>query len=192
MPFSEDPAFGSFSDTPKIEFINTPGAPNRRVRLLEAFSYTDPEGVVWDAPKDSLVDGASIPRALWTAVGSPFDGDYFYASIVHDTACDRRDRPWRDVHYMFYRACRAGGTSPGKAKIMYLAVRNFGPRWPQPGAKLAHESFGLRTQALMVPVGDAIEPVSQQEYIQRAQHYLATHGDDAPLEAIDVYASGGQ
>jgi hypothetical protein len=198
MPFSEDPSAGVFSGTPKIEFIDTPGVPNRNVRVIDDFTFAEAAtGTVWPAPAGSIIDGASIPRVLWTLVGSPFTGDYVYASIVHDVACDTRSRPWRDTHYMFYQACLAGGTRRARAKLMYLAVRNFGPRWPAPAASPA---LALPEQLAFSVVALAREPAAplfspyvrydaQLRYLHRAQTYLATHGDAASLEAIDVYAS---
>ncbi|RYY21059.1 MAG: DUF1353 domain-containing protein [Cytophagaceae bacterium] len=207
MPITEDPTAGVFSDTPKIEFIDTPNAPNRSVRVMDDFSFTEAaNGTVWDAPVGSLVDGASIPRVLWSLVGSPFTGDYVYASIVHDVACDTRARPWRDTHYMFYLACLAGGTRRGRAKLMYLAVRNFGPRWPQPAPteqpqpgpieplkpalteQLAFSSL-VQEDAVDLHPGPAVGPEQQARYLQRARHYLDQHGDAASLEAIDIYAA---
>jgi len=191
MPLTEDPTAGEFSATPKLEFIDTPGVPNRLVRVIEDFTFTQAlDGTVWEAPGGSLVNGASIPRVLWTLVGSPFTGDYVYASIVHDVACDTRTRPWRDTHYMFYLACLAGGTRRGRAKLMYLAVRNFGPRWsqPVPAEQLAFSALAaVREQR--PPFSPYVSPKEQRRYLQRAQEYVNTHGDEATIEAIDVYAS---
>ena len=161
------------------------------MQLLEDFTFTEADnGTVWDAPGGSIVDGASIPQVLWSFVGSPFTGDYVYASIVHDVACDVRTRPWRDVHYMFYQACLAGGTARLRAKLMYLAVRNFGPRWPTPG-QMEHFAFGTRVSEAQAAqsFGPTVSRASQERYLQRAQDYLATHGEGASIEAIDVYAS---
>ncbi len=199
MPFTEDPAVGVFSGTPKLDFIDTPGAPNRLVRVIDDFTFTEAaNGTVWAAPRGSLVDGASIPRVLWTLVGSPFTGDYVYASIVHDVACDIRTRPWRDTHYMFYLACLAGGTKRGRAKLMYLAVRNFGPRWPAPDAvpapveqpvgQLAFSMVALAGEKPVAPFSPFVPYQNQLRYLRRAQAYLATHGEGASLEAIDIYA----
>ena len=66
-------------------------------------------------------------------MGSPYTGEYRNASVVHDVACEKRDRPWEDVHLMFYEACRAGGVAEQKAKLMYAAVYHFGPRWSRGG-----------------------------------------------------------
>jgi hypothetical protein len=103
------------------------------MKLLEDFSYVDSKRVEWIAPKDSVIDGASIPRWLWTVVGSPFTGPYRKASVVHDVACDAKSRPWLDVHRMFYEACLCGGATEIQAKVMYAAVYNFGPRWAPGG-----------------------------------------------------------
>jgi hypothetical protein len=186
MPFTDDPTAGVFSGTPKLEFIDTPDAPNRNVRVIDDFNFTRADdGSVWDAPSGSLVDGASIPRVLWSLVGSPFTGDYVYASIVHDVACHERSRPWRDTHYMFYLACLAGGTRRGRAKLMYLAVRNFGPRWPEPAPAPQLAARALARGADQ----PAASPESQVHYLRRAQAYVEAHGDEASIEAIDVYAS---
>jgi hypothetical protein len=198
MPFTEDPTAGEFSGTPKIEFIDTPGAPNRNVRVIDDFTFTEAANrTVWDAPVGSIIDGASIPRVLWTLVGSPFTGDYVYASIVHDVACDTRSRPWRDTHYMFYLACLAGGTKRGRAKLMYLAVRNFGPRWPAPDAQpepavplVGELAFSVvaMAQEPAAPFSPFVPYEAQLRYLRRAQAYLASHGEAASLEAIDIYA----
>jgi hypothetical protein len=103
--------------------------PDREMRLLRKFGYRDPTSNLWLAPAGSIIDGASIPRLLWTLVGSPFTGDYRKASVVHDVACTERNRPWEAVHRMFYFACRCGGVGEVRAKIMFAAVFHFGPRW---------------------------------------------------------------
>lgn len=124
--------FGRFVGSVKTEWVEA----DRRMRLLDDFSYVDAKGAEWKAPKGSLIDGASIPRVLWTAVGSPFTGEYRTASVVHDVACDERTRPWQDVHRMFYEAGRCGGVGDQKAKIMFAAVYHFGPRWSPNGTPM--------------------------------------------------------
>lgn len=101
----------------------------RTMTLLEDFHYVDAQRRQWTAPRGSTIDGASIPRAFWSVIGGPFEGTYRNASVVHDVYCDSKDRPWRDVHRMFYEACRCGGASVAKSKVMYYAVYHFGPRW---------------------------------------------------------------
>jgi uncharacterized protein DUF1353 len=106
---------------------------DRKMKLLRDFSYRDSKGVQWMAPEGSIIDGASIPRWLWTVVGSPFTGPYRKASVVHDVACDTKSKPWLDVHRMFYEACLCGGATETQAKVMYAAVYKYGPRWAPGG-----------------------------------------------------------
>jgi len=101
----------------------------RSMKLKHEFSYIDPDGKLWKVPKNTVVDGASIPQAFWTIVGGPYEGKYRNASVVHDYHCDKKVERWQDVHLMFYHASLTGGTSITKAKIMYAAVYAGGPRW---------------------------------------------------------------
>ena len=100
----------------------------RSMRLLENFGYTDPQGKLWIAPADSIIDGASIPQVFWSFMGGPFEGKYRNASVIHDVACDRKIESWKAVHRMFYYACLCGGVAPLKAKVMYWAVYHY-KRW---------------------------------------------------------------
>ena len=97
--------------------------------LLNELRYTDPKGEVWIAPAGSVVDGASIPRSLWTFMGGPFEGRYRNASVLHDVAYGQQDRPWQDCDRMFYNAMRCSGVSPVEAKTMYYALYRFGKHW---------------------------------------------------------------
>ena len=103
------------------------------MKLLQDFSFRDSKGKTWKAPAGSIVNGASIPRILWSTVGSPFTGRYRRASVVHDVACQQRTRPWKATHTMFYEAMLADKTLKSKAKQMYRAVMLFGPRWDKNG-----------------------------------------------------------
>jgi hypothetical protein len=101
------------------------------MKLLQTLQYIDPACNVWEAPKESVVDGASIPQFAWSIIGGPFEGKYRNASVIHDVACDQKTKPWEAVHEVFYNAMIASGVSIVTAKIMYAAVYHFGPRWPQ-------------------------------------------------------------
>ena len=116
---------GSFEGEFVAKFLDD----GRLVLLLEPITFTDKNGSKWPVPKGITVDGASIPRALWAIVGGPFAGKYRRASVVHDHYCVTRDRDWRDVHRMFFEGCLADKVDLGQAKLMYAAVRRFGPRW---------------------------------------------------------------
>lgn len=110
----------------KAEFLDD----GRRVKLIEDFSYKDDRGKIWLAPAGTTVDGASIPQSLWSLIGGPFEGKYRNASVIHDYYCDRKTEAWYGVHQVFYEAMLASGVSESRAKVMYLAVFHFGPRWP--------------------------------------------------------------
>lgn len=114
---------GSFSGTPKTEWLNQPGSCNRDMKLLEDFWYDDPKGRHWLAPAWSVINGASIPEALWSTVGSPYTDNYRRASIVHDVACNDSAVKREDADEMFYFACLAGGCSLLQAKMLYAGVR---------------------------------------------------------------------
>jgi hypothetical protein len=103
----------------------------RLMQLMQNFRYTDPNGLMWAAPKESIVDGASIPQVAWSFIGGPFEGKYREASVIHDVACQAKIRPWELVHRSFYTAMLASGVEEWRAKTMYAAVYGGGPRWPR-------------------------------------------------------------
>lgn len=111
------------------ELILEPLPGTGAMKLLKLYSYIDPAGGRWDAPAGTVSDGASIPRFVWSIVGDPWGADYRNAAIIHDVACKKKERPWEAVHLTFYYAMLAAGVSETRARIMYSAVNNFGPRW---------------------------------------------------------------
>lgn len=118
----------TFSGNPKTEWL-----PNGRdMMLLEDFSFADTERI-WTAKKGAIINGASIPKFLWSEVGSPFVGLYRNASILHDYYCGLKHEPPDLVNRMFYQAMIASNVNPAKASLMYEAVSMFGPRWDEDG-----------------------------------------------------------
>lgn len=104
-------------------------ADGRSMTLLNELRYTDPKGVVWIAPAGSVIDGASIPRALWSFMGGPFEGQYRNASVLHDVAYDQKNKPPAVVDRMFYDAMRCSGVGAIEAKTMYYSLLRFGRHW---------------------------------------------------------------
>lgn len=104
-------------------------ADGRSMTLLNELRYTDPKGVVWIAPAGSRIDGASIPRALWSFMGGPFEGKYRNGSVLHDVGYDQKNRPAAEVDRMFYNAMRCSGVSALEAKTMYYSLLRFGRHW---------------------------------------------------------------
>lgn len=102
---------------------------NHTYKLLSDFTFIDPNGRVWTAPKGAIVNGASIPGDFWGIIGSPWAGRYPEASVIHDHFCQTKSRHWKDVHRVFYEAMIANKVKAIKAKLMYYAVYRYGPRW---------------------------------------------------------------
>jgi hypothetical protein len=115
--------YGKFSGNPITEWLIDEKSGDRDMRLVEKFSYTDPDGRVWDAPKGSIINGASIPRPLWSTVGNPYTDDYRRASVVHDVACGTPGVDRKEADEMFHYACLAGGCGLLQARILYIGVR---------------------------------------------------------------------
>ena len=117
-----------------VEWLSHEGG-DRKMKLMEDFAFEDREGLLWEVPAGVEIDGASIPQIFWTSFGPPFVGDYRRASVIHDHYCVMKTRLSKAVHRMFEEACQTGGISRITARLMYLAVRTFGPQWrsyPQP------------------------------------------------------------
>jgi hypothetical protein len=101
----------------------------RNMILEEDFFFIDAQGKKWSAPKGSCLNGATIPKALWSTVGAPYSGCYRRASVVHDVAVGELCNP--DVTYserkkadrMFYHACRHDGCNRRFATILYMGVK---------------------------------------------------------------------
>jgi hypothetical protein len=117
--------WGYYSGLPETRW-DTDG---RSMTLLNELRYTDPQGLVWIAPAGSKVDGASIPRSLWTIMGGPFEGRYRNASVLHDVAYEQHNRPWQECDRMFYNAMRCSGVGAVEAGTMYYSLYKFGRHW---------------------------------------------------------------
>ena len=165
--------WGYYSGAPETRW-NSDG---RTMTLLSELRYTDPDGIVWVAPAGSIVDGASIPRSLWSIMGGPFEGRYRNASVLHDVAYGQHKRPWQDCDRMFYNAMRCSGVSAVEAKTMFYALCRFGHHWKFPIKRAKPVKF----EGTMVARGEEIPraiPVNEnelgdaREWIRRAEPSL--------------------
>lgn len=109
----------------KVKWI--PGG--RLMELLDTFAFIDKNGKRWHVPSGTRVDGASIPKILWSIIGSPYSGKYRDASVVHDFYCSVQTESCNETHNMFFEAMIVSGVSRHRALIMYAAVRYAGPCW---------------------------------------------------------------
>lgn len=132
----------------------------RTMTLLNELRYTDPKGVVWIAPAGSKVDGASIPRSLWTFMGGPFEGKYRNASVLHDVAYGNKSRPWQDADRMFYNAMRCSGVGAVEAKTMYYSLYRFGRHWKFSikRAKAVKPNLKEPSESVEAPRATAVSP----------------------------------
>lgn len=169
---SLNPAFGSYEGTPaQVEFDDEDG---RSGKLLRKIVYHRQDGIDWPVPPGAWLDGASIPRPLWSVVGGPYEGLYRTASIVHDHYCITRSHTWRDTHRMFHDAMRCSGVGSVKASVMFYAVYRCGPRWPDPGL-----------EALGTASAPALMDEASAEQLYRDCEAIAEHGLNlAEIEAL--------
>ena len=98
-------------------------------RLGNDFGFVDSKGIGWQASKGLITDGASIPPWAKKIVGQSFDKDFIKAAVIHDHYCNRKVRPWRQTHKVFYDGLVSAGVPRGKAGIMYFAILIGGPKW---------------------------------------------------------------
>jgi len=93
----------------------------------------------WDVDKGLSTDCASIPSFAWKFIDPPCTDDFVAPAIIHDRYANNgvRDEriPYRAVHDMFYFALMANGVDKLRARIMWVAVRMFDPRWEPIGEK---------------------------------------------------------
>lgn len=175
-------SFGDFSVGPDGRFL---GGEPQVFQLLADFGFRDPDGLVWPVPAGTKVDGASIPRPFWAAIGGPFDGNYLNASIVHDHFCRTRTRTATATHRCFYQGMRAQGVPEAKAKSMFWAVSAFGPDWV-----LAGEERAAAGPMPRVDLGDAFRrQTADWRFEAIAAELEATDGERFPTGEGSVEAT---
>lgn len=157
MSASTSLEFGQFHGPLVFEALDD----GRLMQLVQPYSFTEPSGKVWTVPIGAKVDGASIPRVLWTFIGGPFEGKYRDASVIHDFYCDIRTEPWQAVHRVFYYGMRAAGVSQVKALYMYTGVYFRGPRWSESATDNVHLNQGLAQAPAAMTTARTASPLLQ-------------------------------
>ncbi len=77
-------------------------------------------------PEGFCSDGASIPRLLWSVVGSPFDPKFSAAAIMHDWLYRKTTIARKTADNVFLRLLLANGVHRFRARLMWCGVRLFG------------------------------------------------------------------
>ena len=71
-------------------------------------------------------DGASIPKWLWSIYGSPLNGNYVVASLIHDGLYASQKVSKRVSDKIFLDTMKQSNVGCIKRTSMYLAVTMFG------------------------------------------------------------------
>ncbi|MEL6375429.1 MAG: DUF1353 domain-containing protein, partial [Pseudomonadota bacterium] len=142
---------GQFIGQVFVEWVD--GGEDRDMRLILPFGYKDRAGRIWMVPKGAIINGASIPRSLWSLVGSPYVGRYRRAAVIHDFFwADRDDEDQVNVDRLFREMVRVAGISTVRAQAMYVTVRCCGRTF-----RIFPAVFSARTPT-SAPTGDPVTP----------------------------------
>lgn len=173
-PASAQQFFGDFA----FQWLQSPDGKHRDMKVLSAVSFRSASGKEWTVPAGTVINGASIPRALWTFTGSPYVGTYRRASVIHDHYCDIRTELQRDVHLMFKEGMRADGASWLEANSKYLAVKVAGLCPEKVGVQFSEFERMLesRPESLNQAIGDALiaEPTAGEPPSERFERNRQT------------------
>ena len=88
------------------------------IKTAEEFLITVPVGFP--------TDGASIPRLVWTLVGSRFSGLHVEPAVIHDFLYAIHLYSRKKADLIFLEALKSCGVSLWKRQIIYRAVRIAG------------------------------------------------------------------
>lgn len=172
---------GKFSGPVVVEWIEHDG-PDRKMVVMESITFRESSGREWQVPEGAIIDGASIPKFLWTFIGPPFVGNYRRASVFHDYYCQTKMEPWQDVHRMFYLASLTDGVSKPTASMMYAAVRGANPEW----VEWMWQSVDTQTM-------ESEWKISVQEYLEIVNFIESkTPSLDEIDEILDIYKSASR
>jgi len=114
---------GSFSGYPLTRWSG-----NRLMIIEEEIFFIDQNKKKWLVPIHSEINGATIPKPLWSIIGSPYVGNYRRASVVHDYFVGEGNNPnfsykeRRAADAMFFNACRTDGCSWKLSVLLYIGV----------------------------------------------------------------------
>jgi Protein of unknown function (DUF1353) len=92
-------------------------------------TFTDSRGTKWTVPKGFVVTGSSVPRFYWSIIGSPLTSNYTIPMALLDYYSTQRKHTPDEVYTMFYESLIKADVSESTSKLLYLAVKGFGPRW---------------------------------------------------------------
>jgi len=107
-----------------VEIIELPNG-QTGLRLLKDILYLDTSIGDVLVPRGFVSDGCSIPRAMWRALGHPFDYDYLYEAILHDYFYRYQDVDRATADKVLYIMLK-GKVSGARRRAIYWGLRAGG------------------------------------------------------------------
>ena len=114
------------STCPNSGLVTTWLNDHRQMVVVYDYGWTDATGNVWWCKRGDVIDGASIPRFLWSMLGGPYSGLHRVATALHDSAYIAKVGTRKQADQMMLEKMLADGVGVVKARLMYRAVRWFG------------------------------------------------------------------
>lgn len=109
------------SISPVVKWVS-----NTEIELVQPYSITTADWIV-DFKQGFQSDGASEPRATWTALGlTPFSGASIDASLTHDGLTRAELLARTECNLIFRELLLKNGVVSNKAEAMYQAVERAG------------------------------------------------------------------
>ena len=99
---------------------------NENVFILSKDKTVESLGYSVTVKKGFDFDGASIPKWLWSIYGSPLNGDYVVASLIHDGLYASQKLSKSVSDKIFLDIMKQSNVGYIKRTSMYLAVKMFG------------------------------------------------------------------
>ena len=93
------------------------------VETTKDLSYTTKKGITHTVLAGFVTDGASIPKILWSFIGSPFTGLYKKPSLIHDKLYETQKVTRSYADKVFLEGRKDEGVAFWKRRSMYLGVR---------------------------------------------------------------------
>ena len=109
-----------------------------KVTLVNRYKHEAYEFVI---PAKFCYDGASIPKPLWSVIGSNTDVKFAVSALIHDVICQHHEYVKHNRQFsskVFRGLLLQAGVSKLKANIMYKAVDLYQSFiWKKPKTKIA-------------------------------------------------------
>ena len=99
---------------------------NENVFILSEDKTVESLGYSVTVKKGFDFDGASIPKWLWSIYGSPLNGNYLVASLIHDGLYASQKVSKSVSDKIFFDIMKQSNVGYIKRTSMYLAVKMFG------------------------------------------------------------------